>query len=612
MSITPKGINTLEAYTWYREGKLLVNRRYQRKLVWTVEEKQKLIDSIIRGYPLPLILLMMNKDSCYEIIDGMQRLNAIFSFIETNYSLENKQYFDLNVFPYAKLIGDKGLFKAKKAPYETVPKEDCMKVVNYQLAVTIFSAGDEKINDVFSRINSSGRQLSNQEKRQAGVVSGFSDLVRDVSSEIRGDVSHRMLKLFNMPVISIDTKKESHGYEISAENTLWCRHGILSTKDMRKSDDEEMIADILASILLAPSVFARSKDKLDALYGNKAEAINIEKQLKKYGSERLKKEIKTIFSLIDGTVKKYNTQPNILRKTIMGKRSSASSIKASFYALFMAFYELVIKESKSPADSKKILKALQGAHKDLKVQTKHITTEQRRNNINKIKGLIQDYFVKKEPKQILHGHGLEMDLENSFNRSKIETPHYEFKQGFLKLDHSRSFDKKLVKKLAETACGMANIGPDRESYIHIGVADRKEHADKIKKLDSINPKKINGFQVVGIDREAKIQKKTLEKYVESFVSEFKKIKLSDHLKFSILKNMDTIKYHGLSVMRLKIEPQIKISYVDNQCFIRENNQTQAVNGPKMEAIYKLFNEKAIKKDNKFKNNHSKKTLSRKK
>ena len=173
MSITPKGINTLEAYTWYREGKLLVNRRYQRKLVWTVAEKQKLIDSIIRGYPLPLILLMETTDSRYEIIDGMQRLNAVFSFIETNYSLENNKYFDLNVFPYAKLIGDKGLFKAKKPPYDTAPKEDCMKVVNYQLAVTIFSGGDEKINEVFSRINSSGRQLSSQEKRQAGVVSGF-------------------------------------------------------------------------------------------------------------------------------------------------------------------------------------------------------------------------------------------------------------------------------------------------------------------------------------------------------------------------------------------------------------------------------------------------------
>ncbi len=53
MSITPRGSSIQEAYTWYRDGKLLVNRRYQRKLVWTVDEKQKLIDSILLGYPLP-------------------------------------------------------------------------------------------------------------------------------------------------------------------------------------------------------------------------------------------------------------------------------------------------------------------------------------------------------------------------------------------------------------------------------------------------------------------------------------------------------------------------------------------------------------------------------
>jgi len=41
-----------EAYRLYRSGKLLVNRKYQRKLVWTLEEKEKLIGSILRGYPI--------------------------------------------------------------------------------------------------------------------------------------------------------------------------------------------------------------------------------------------------------------------------------------------------------------------------------------------------------------------------------------------------------------------------------------------------------------------------------------------------------------------------------------------------------------------------------
>ncbi|WP_235944123.1 DUF262 domain-containing protein [Variovorax boronicumulans] len=44
-------------YSQYAEGKLFVNRRYQRKLVWTLEEKQKLIESILKKYPIPAILV---------------------------------------------------------------------------------------------------------------------------------------------------------------------------------------------------------------------------------------------------------------------------------------------------------------------------------------------------------------------------------------------------------------------------------------------------------------------------------------------------------------------------------------------------------------------------
>ena len=66
----------------FTERMLYVNRKYQRKLVWSVKEEQSLIDSIIKKYPIPLILLAETDNNKYEIIDGMQRLNAIFSFID--------------------------------------------------------------------------------------------------------------------------------------------------------------------------------------------------------------------------------------------------------------------------------------------------------------------------------------------------------------------------------------------------------------------------------------------------------------------------------------------------------------------------------------------------
>ncbi len=44
-------------YNWFLDGRLFVNRRYQRKLVWTLPEKQKLIGSLIKKYPIPAILI---------------------------------------------------------------------------------------------------------------------------------------------------------------------------------------------------------------------------------------------------------------------------------------------------------------------------------------------------------------------------------------------------------------------------------------------------------------------------------------------------------------------------------------------------------------------------
>jgi uncharacterized protein with ParB-like and HNH nuclease domain len=186
MSVAPQGKAVQAMYREYREGKLLVNRKYQRKLVWTLDEKRALIDSILKGYPLPLILLAERPDShgrgSYEIIDGIQRLNAIFTYIENSFDVDGS-YFDVDQFATARQYAAKGAFEALQGVKLLTP-QDCACVLDYQLATTIYPAADDKsITDVFGRINSGGRQLSAQEQRQAGVVTQFSGLVRAVAAE---------------------------------------------------------------------------------------------------------------------------------------------------------------------------------------------------------------------------------------------------------------------------------------------------------------------------------------------------------------------------------------------------------------------------------------------
>ena len=90
-----------------------MNRRYQRKLVWTIEEKKAFIDSILQGFPVPIILLAESereKLPVFEIIDGMQRLNAITSFIEGEFDIEER-YFDLETMVESKSRFDQDLLK---------------------------------------------------------------------------------------------------------------------------------------------------------------------------------------------------------------------------------------------------------------------------------------------------------------------------------------------------------------------------------------------------------------------------------------------------------------------------------------------------------------------
>lgn len=44
---------TEQLYEWYLQGNLIVNRRYQRKLVWSLEEKTSLISSMLQQVMTP-------------------------------------------------------------------------------------------------------------------------------------------------------------------------------------------------------------------------------------------------------------------------------------------------------------------------------------------------------------------------------------------------------------------------------------------------------------------------------------------------------------------------------------------------------------------------------
>ncbi len=70
-----------EVMSLYKDGELIFQPEYQLYACWTERQKSKLIESILIGLPLQSFFIFQNQNGIFEVIDGVQRLFAIFDFV---------------------------------------------------------------------------------------------------------------------------------------------------------------------------------------------------------------------------------------------------------------------------------------------------------------------------------------------------------------------------------------------------------------------------------------------------------------------------------------------------------------------------------------------------
>ncbi len=136
---------------------------YQRDSVWTKAQKQLLIDSIVLNLDIPKLyfrMLTADPEYDYEIIDGQQRVRAIYEFRRNAFELSNE---------YTPQYG--GMC------YDDLPEDVRDQIDMYALDIVVIEeATDDMIREMFLRLQN-GTQLSAAEKRNAmgGVVHEFVD-----------------------------------------------------------------------------------------------------------------------------------------------------------------------------------------------------------------------------------------------------------------------------------------------------------------------------------------------------------------------------------------------------------------------------------------------------
>lgn len=151
---------------------LVVNREYQRGVVWTLSQKKKLLDSVLRGYPIPLMYLHHIKQTAgkllsqrYEIIDGQQRINALGDFHDGAFRLfdpvkdEAEARFPDFIKRQPCPWGGKG-FADLDAPTKVGFLDTSLRIVQIE------THDGNEARDLFVRLQA-GMPLNSQEKRDA-------------------------------------------------------------------------------------------------------------------------------------------------------------------------------------------------------------------------------------------------------------------------------------------------------------------------------------------------------------------------------------------------------------------------------------------------------------
>ena len=132
---------------------------FQRQSVWAERDRAKLIESILRNYPLPAIFLYKREENgklVFDVIDGKQRLESIFMFM----GLKQGRFATRIQLPDAEqpeLIDWTTLKRKGRQPL----------ITSYEIPVIEVDGELGEIIDVFVRINSTGKALTQQEKRHA-------------------------------------------------------------------------------------------------------------------------------------------------------------------------------------------------------------------------------------------------------------------------------------------------------------------------------------------------------------------------------------------------------------------------------------------------------------
>lgn len=127
-------------------GKLDIRPPYQREFIYRDKQREAVVATITKGFPLNVMYWAVREDGNFEVIDGQQRTISISQFIEGDFAFKSRYFHNLQ-------------------------KDEQEQILNYKIMVYLCSGTDSEKLEWFKTINIAGEKLTDQELRNA-VYSG--------------------------------------------------------------------------------------------------------------------------------------------------------------------------------------------------------------------------------------------------------------------------------------------------------------------------------------------------------------------------------------------------------------------------------------------------------
>lgn len=123
-------------------GKLNIRPPYQREFVYKDKQRDAVINTLTRDFPLNVMYWAVCEDGTFEVVDGQQRTISICQFVEGDFAFKDRYFHNLQ-------------------------KDEQEQILNYKLMIYLCSGTDSQKLDWFKTINIAGEKLTDQELRNA-------------------------------------------------------------------------------------------------------------------------------------------------------------------------------------------------------------------------------------------------------------------------------------------------------------------------------------------------------------------------------------------------------------------------------------------------------------